>query len=219
MLRKKGIVLMIMGGVLILSALLLFLYNSYESERAGAEAEQTLAEVKLLIEETPEEPSEEPETRSEEISVSDNEVNPEMKTLEIGGYDYIGYITIPDADIELPVMSEWDYSRLKLAPCRYFGSVKTDDLVIAGHNTNGHFSRLKKLELGAKVLFTSMDEEEIVYSVEKIEILYPDEVDKVVNSDYDLVLYTCTYSAKARHTIFCNRAEEDREADTAEKES
>lgn len=185
-----------------LSALLLFLYNRYEDEKSGEEAAFALTEVKEAIAEVE-------ETEAEPETISENDLNPEMTVREIGGYDYIGFISVPSVEIELPVMSEWDYTRLKLAPCRYYGSAKTDDLVIAGHNTNGHFSRLKKLELGAEVIFTDMDDEEITYIVEKIEVLAPDEVDKVVNSDYDLELYTCTYSARARHTVFCNRAEEE----------
>ena len=33
----------------------------------------------------------------------------EMDTVTINGYEYIGYINIPDLSLYLPVMSEWSY--------------------------------------------------------------------------------------------------------------
>ena len=43
------------------------------------------------------------------------------------------------------------------------------------------------------------------YCVEKLETLSPDAVDTVLNSGYDLVLYTCTKGGKTRVTVFCDR--------------
>lgn len=56
------------------------------------------------------------------------------------GYEYIGYLSIPSIGLALPVMKQWSYAGLKIAPGRYSGSLYTDDLVIAGHNYNRHFS-------------------------------------------------------------------------------
>lgn len=58
------------------------------------------------------------------------ELDATMTVVEINGYDYVGYLSVPKLDLELPVMSDWDYDRLKTVPCRHFGSTKTDDLVI-----------------------------------------------------------------------------------------
>ena len=41
-----------------------------------------------------------------------------MPTVTIDGYDYIGYVEAPVLGLKLPVMAEWDYDRLKIAPCR-----------------------------------------------------------------------------------------------------
>ena len=46
------------------------------------------------------------------------------------------------------------------------------------------------------------------YFVEKLETLGPDAVDTVLNSSYDLVLYTCTKGGRTRVVVFCRRAEE-----------
>lgn len=202
--KKSGIVFVLAGTVLILSALSLFLYNRYEDAHAGQEAESLLGDVQNIIDEretsvptpTPEETTP-PETLA-----------PELPIAEIEGYGYVGYISIPKLELELPVMSEWDYVRLKIAPCRHFGSSRTDDLVIAAHNYKKHFGYLYQLEAGDQVIFTDMDGIENLYEVSSVDTLSPIEVDAVQNSGHDLVLYTCTYGGKTRVTVFCDRKEE-----------
>ena len=128
----------------------------------------------------------------------------EMTTKEINGYDYIGYISIPALNVDLPVMSEWDYGRLKIAPCRYYGSTKTDNLVIAAHNYIVHFKYLNRLKAGDKITFTDMDAVVHKYKVDLVEQLLPTDVDKVKDSGDDLILYTCTYGGAKRIVVRCS---------------
>ena len=122
------------------------------------------------------------------------------------GNEYVGEISIPAIGIDLPVMSEWSYPRLKIAPCRQFGSSRTDDLVIAAHNYESHFGKLTSLTAGDSVTFTDMDGIVNEYVVNKVEVLDPHSVEEVEHSGYALVLYTCTYGGKTRVTVFCDRA-------------
>ena len=185
--KKSGVILISLGAVLILEALLLFLHNRSEDRRAGQEAESLLEDARSAM-------------------AADTDPEPQEELAEEITYDYAGVITIPDLSLELPVIDQWSYARLKVAPCRQFGSSRTDDLVIAAHNYENHFGRLKELTKGDTVIFTDMEGIVNTYSVEKIETLKPDEVDAVQNSGYDLVLYTCTKGGKTRVTVFCNRA-------------
>lgn len=191
---KKGIGFVLIGAVLMLSALSLFLYNQYEDARAGQEAENLQAIILQSI----------PETQPAEKAKA---LTPQMPVKEIDGYGYVGYLSIPDLELELPVMSEWDYNRLKIAPCRQFGSSRTDDLVIAAHNYKNHFAGLEQLEVGAPVSFTDMEGIENQYKVALVALLAPTEVEAVQNSEHDLVLYTCTNNGKTRIVVFCDRSE------------
>lgn len=146
-----------------------------------------------------------PETAETIEGEAVSEETAEMKVVEIDGYSYIGYLEITDLKLRLPVMAEWDYQRLKIAPCRQFGTVGTNDLVIAAHNYDRHFGRLKTLQNGAGIVFTDMNGVSTSYLVNKVEILKPTEVEEVQNSGYDLVLYTCTLGGKTRVTVFCDR--------------
>ena len=142
--KKAGIAIMAAGAVLIISALLLFVHNRQEDAQAGQEAESLLESVEAVIEaQAVRKPSPSPG-----VSPSPAPVDPTMPTVTIDGYDYIGYVEVPVLGLKLPVMAEWDYDRLKIAPCRQFGSTRTDDLVIAAHNFESHFGRLKELTGG-----------------------------------------------------------------------
>ena len=128
----------------------------------------------------------------------------EMKQTQIGGYGYIGYLSIPALKLDLPIMGEWDYHRLRIAPCRYVGSVQGNDLVIMAHNYNSHFGRLSKLSEGDRVTFTDMDGILTTYEVIALDILNPYAVEEVTSGDFDLTLFTCTYGGKSRVTVFCD---------------
>ena len=207
--KKAGIVFIATGAVLIISALLLFFANQRESDTAGKQAATMLVQVQSIISQRAETTTEQTEQDPTEPTAEPTEQQklPEMPVVEVGGYGYIGYLSIPELELELPVMAEWDYERLKLSPCRQFGSTVTDDLVIAAHNYVTHFARLYTLKEGAVICFTDMNGERHSYTVAKIERLAPTEVETVQNSGYALVLYTCTYGGDDRVVVFCNRTD------------
>ena len=185
--KKSGVILISLGAVLILAALLLFLHNRSEDRRAGQEAESLLEDARsAMAADTDPEPQEEP---AEEIT-----------------YDYAGVIAIPDLSLELPVIDQWSYDRLKVAPCRQSGAAADGDLVIAAHNYKSHFGYLDRLQPGASVIFTDMEGTVYRYVVEEIRRLEPEDaedVSSVFSSEYPLVLYTCTPGGKARVAVFC----------------
>lgn len=131
----------------------------------------------------------------------------EMPTLQIGKQSYIGYLELPTLGISLPVMSEWSYPQLRIAPCRYTGSVYDDSLIILAHNYSRHFGRIKALSIGDPVQFIDADGNIYQYTVAKHETLDKRDVEKMVNNEYDLSLFTCTYGGKNRITVRLNRVE------------
>ena len=177
---------MMIGAALIASALLLFWYNRAEDENAGQEAAIMLQDVQEIIPE--------------------NNIEPAKLTIaEVSGYEYIGYISIPTLELELPVMADWDYDRLKIAPCRHFGSPENDDLVIAAHNYKNHFGRLGRLKAEDTVIFTDMEGGSNTYAVRSVTRVEPTDVEAVQDSEYDLVLYTCAFSGEERIVAGCQR--------------
>lgn len=209
---------MAVGAALILSALVLLLHNRYADARAGREAETLLAGVEAAISSQVAAEQEKTRPRGQETRPTGEEngteptvaeaLDPEMPVAMLEGYGYVGYVEIPALGLKLPVMSDWDYTRLEIAPCRQFGSSRADDLVIAAHNFESHFGRLKEMSVGNTVTFTDMAGIVNTYRAEMIETLSPKDVEAVQNSGYDLVLYTCTRDGQERVTVFCNRTGE-----------
>lgn len=178
-----------------IAALSLCFINLWENNQAGDQAKKVINKLEQM----------------RELESLPDPFNPTMMEVEIDGYLYIGTLEIPALGLSLPVMSEWDYSQLKIAPCRYVGSTKTDNLVIAAHNYESHFGRLKSLNDGDKIFFTDMEGVKNEYIVAAIEILQPTEVDNMNAGDYALTLFTCTYGGASRVTVRCDRVENERE--------
>lgn len=195
--RKFGISCMIFGVLLIVAALSLMIHNYCADKQASQSAADIIPKLKLSVTE-----SEEDKNDSSEKNMNDSY---EMKIVELDGYDYVGYLTIPALDLELPVMAECDYDRLNISPCRYYGSVETDDMVIAAHNFTRHFGGLTHLKTGDLIIFTDIDGNVYNYKVGSTENLAPTATAEMIQSDWDLTLYTCTYSGASRITIRCRK--------------
>lgn len=76
-------------------------------------------------------------------------------TLTLDGAEWLGWLSIPSLELELPVQAEWSYPALKTSPCRYAGTPEAG-LVIAAHNYEQHFARLNLLTAGDTVEFTDV---------------------------------------------------------------
>jgi len=189
--NKVGKLFIVVGTILIVLSITSLVYNSYQEINAGIKSKEAINMIKDNINE-------------ENIKIIDNDYK-EMSTINIDGYDYIGSILIPSLNLELPVMSEYDYTRLNIAPCRYYGSVYTNDLIICAHSYKTHFKYLSNLVQGDTVVFTDVCGDNYIYEVLEIEILNPREVSEMINNDFDLTLYTCTSDGLNRITIRCNR--------------
>lgn len=186
---------MLTGIVLILGALGLFGYNQMENHRAAVASQDALDKVKLQI----------PDTSLSQPPILPG-VGGEMPTTVVDGETYIGILQIPTLNLELPVMGTWNYAKLFTAPCRQFGTVDGNDLVIAAHNYRGHFGTIPTLKNGDTVLLTDANGAITVYKVGSIFVVNPTDVDSVKHSGWDLLLYTCNFSGAQRICVGCTRS-------------
>lgn len=200
--KALGAVCMSFGAALLIGALALFLWNQNEADRAEQASVALIPLLNAAIAER-----EEPETTPIQPGTPPELLPPEKKQMtevEIDGYSYIGYLSIPSQGLELPVMSQWDYPRLKIAPCRYSGTTMEENLVLIAHNYRGHFGPLRQLQLGDEVLFTDMDGAVNVYQVAAVDVVPPASTEEVTAGSFDLALVTCTYGGKTRLVVYCD---------------
>ena len=209
---RKGTVWITLGVLLIAAALLITVQNLREAEQAGAVSENVL--IKLdSARPKPHAPSAAPaqeEPTPTEVEIPDYSLNPniEMPTETVDGNAYIGVLELPSLELKLPVLGEWSYSGLKLAPCRYAGSAYLNNMVIAAHNYSTHFGYLGNLAQGDEVVFTDVDGNVFRYQVLEVETLSPFAVEEMTDGDWDLTLFTCTISGRSRVTVRCALTEE-----------
>lgn len=198
-----------MGLLLIAAALFLTGYNVWDERRAGSASEEVLEQLLTETDEAlpEEENAGEGGNEAGEVEIPDYVLNPEMEMAEkeIEGNSYIGTLEVPAIGLSLPVMSEWSYAKLKVAPCRYSGSVYLDNMVIAGHSYKRHFGALRSLPVGAIITFTDMDGNQFCYEVGAVEVLRPTEVGEMTESGWDLTLFTCSFDRRSRIALRCGR--------------
>lgn len=201
------------GLILVAGAVLLLMYNLWDSRRAEESQEEILAEYLSENKKASELPSDPDGEAADSQDIPDYLLNPDMEMPEftlssLGDISCIGILEIPSLDLQLPVISEWSYPALRLAPCRYTGSAYKGDLVIAAHNYQSHFGRLKTLSTGSEVIFTDAVGNRFVYQVAVIEALTPWSVEDMTSGEWPLSLFTCTLDSQNRVTVRCEYSEQ-----------
>lgn len=197
---KKGSFWMSVGLVCILAGIALVIYNIYDAKRVEKYTQEIISQIKynesIIVE--------------DESYIPDYIINPdiEMPVQTIDGNKYIGVLELHKLNLKLPIMSELDYEKLKKGPCRYEGSIHKDNMIIAAHNYRTNFAELNKLQYGDEIIFKDIDGNEFRYEVIEIETLKDTDIDRMTAGDWDLTLFTCTYSGTARVTVRCEKIDE-----------
>ena len=209
--KTKGNLLITLGILLIAAAIGLAGYNLWDAGRAQKAAEEITGQLISEI-----------ESKVEDGKTAAPYIDPNtpMPVEVIDGYEYIGVLEISSEGLSLPVMKEWDYTRLKISPCRFTGSYYSDDLVICAHNYMRHLGPLLQIGIGEDIYFTNVDGLSIRYIVTNRETVEPTAVEQMIENtsnsetsllDWDLTLFTCNLGGQTRCAVRCSRAAESTE--------
>ena len=194
-----GVCCIILGICCLIASVSFVAYNHWEEENAQNVSKNILQDVRENIPDH----SHEESGREESVEIL-VDIPREMLTTQVNGYDCIGILSIPVLELELPVLTDWSYAKLKIAPCHYFGSCYEKDFVIAAHNYQSHFGRLSELQPKDLVLFTDISGTVFCYEVVLLETLPGNATEEMITSGFDLSLYTCTPGGASRVTVRCN---------------
>ena len=196
-----GMICILLGLVCMLASVGLVIYNRTESQSGAEYSQILLQDVQGKVEEAAQL---EHATEGAIPELWIETAPKKMATVPAGDYESIGILSIPVLELELPVLTDWSYEKLKKAPCHYYGSCYETDFVIAAHNYPSHFGRLSELRAGDLVLFTDAVGELHCYEVVLTETLPPTATEEMITSGFDLSLYTCTSGGSNRVTVRCN---------------
>lgn len=193
--RKRACALLAAGLVLICAALGIHLVQQKQDQIAGETAALLLQQL-----ERNRTPAAEPQIPEDES------VDSQLPPRQYLGYPLIGSIVIPSVNIRLPVLNDWDEAMLKVAPCRYRGSISGGDLILMGHNYKSHFTPLRSVQVGAEVAFTNTEGKVFRYRVAAVEKLHRDWGEQLT-SQYPLTIFTCTPGGIYRFVVRCEAIE------------
>ena len=186
-----GAICVLLGVICLLCSVGFVVYNRWESENAAKVTESLLEDVQSVI---------------DEKNAEQNDSGPKMPTVKVDDYECIGILSIPVLDLELPVLTDWSYAKLKKSPCHYYGTYYEKDFVIAAHNYKSHFGRLSELQADDLVVFTDVSGAAHYYKVVILETLPKNATKEMITSGFDLSLYTCTPGGSNRVTVRCKAA-------------
>lgn len=209
--RRFGIVCLWLGICCLFSSVGFLAYNRWEEKSAEKATKYLLQDVRERIVDVPHEMNSDTGNYKEgnsreEASVTEStfiNISREMPTTQVDGYDCIGVLSIPVLELDLPVLTDWSYEKLKMAPCLYYGTYYEPDFVIAAHNYQSHFGRLSQLQPKDLILFTDIDGTVYCYEVVLLETLPGNATEEMLTSGFDLSLYTCTPGGSNRVTVRC----------------
>ena len=176
--KSKGIAFLLVGCILLLIAGGWYLYNVHEDRQAGQHAKAILEQFNTT---------------------------PPAPVITVEGEPFCGRVIIPKLGVELPVYDQWNYSRLKTAPCRYAGSIATNNMIIAAHNYKSHFGALRQLQPGDKIEFADAYGNRHLYKVCELTTLDGTAVSDMHAGNWDFTLFTCAKGGQQRVTVRCER--------------
>lgn len=204
--QKRGAIFLVVGVVLVLCGLGIHLIQEHEDATAGKTATLLLNYLEQKTLSVDPEPGTQAEKEAMKEKLTPPENDPKLPVKTYMGYALIGSISIPSVGIDLPILKDWSEKLLKIAPCRYQGSISGDNLIVMGHNYKRHFTPLHSVTVGAEVVFENTNGTLFRYRVAEIEYLHRTEGEDLP-SDYPLTLFTCTASGLERIIVRCEPIE------------
>ena len=188
---KKTRILRVLGIGLILCGTLVFLAEQMRIRYFAQAAETTVELIEsLLPERTP--------------GIPEPLTDPAMPVLELEGRDYIALIDVPGYGCSLPVGSQWNKNMTRQYPCRFWGSVNDNTLVIGGSDQHGQFTFLDTIDLGAGITVTDMSGCEFHYCVTRVDRSKQAQSQWLCREEYDLTVFARSSTSLEYIAVRCN---------------
>lgn len=191
-------------------SVLLFIATVSGLELAYREAEMPVEIVDVVAEKQVEEVVVE-ETKVQLPKVEENKITvKEYQNMpkEIDGYKVIGKLEIPKIELSTYILAETTPETLNISVTKLTGPNinKEGNFCITGHNYNNSrmFGKLKKLEIGDKIILTDTYDRSVSYTVSSIDKVGTKELEVLsqeTKGERVVTLITCTTGAIKRIVV------------------
>lgn len=189
--KVRGTVIIVLGLVLAFSGAAVYSRYEQKARAAKVNAEILLQDVKQDIQ------------QRHLAAVVTEAPEGQMMQTSVNGYALAGILKVEEAGIELPVLGSWSYELLNHGVCRYRGSLQTKDLVLLGHNYEGHLADLDQAEPGDLVELVDVDGTSHMFRIADTAVIKPDQPRALAEGTYPLTIFTCTPGGQRRYVVYC----------------
>lgn len=149
------------------------------------------------------------EIKQNETSQIDNKEMPSS----ISGYKVLGQVIIKDLDIEQYILNLPEDEALKNGVAKLYGSSLNGhgNFCIAGHNYEGVFKDLEKLNVGDKITIKDTRNVEYEYKVTSVKTVEPDNLECLTQDKekVEITLITCSTGATSRVIVKAEQVAKD----------
>lgn len=192
---------MAIATIAIIGAIGLLIYNNIEENRVKDDNEAVVTELESNMDQYSDLNDEGQVEKDLSWLDYGNSVGTDYSKT-INGITYIGILYFPSIEnLSVPVIDTCTDSLLKVSSCRYSGSMKDDNMIIAGHSYKAIFGKLaSNMVVGDMVYFKDLAGNVYKYELKNIESLLPTDVKKMQEGDWDLTIFTCSYDNQKRLT-------------------
>ena len=175
--QKKPNFLLLAGIVLILCSCALLFAFQFRVHRGQFLSEDLAANIASLLPERTE-------------GYPGMYTDPDMPVLQLDGTDFCGLLEVPAYGLTLPIGGNWDKAALSSYPCRFWGSVYGDSLILGGADQDGQFAFCAQTNPGDFVTVTDMLGNTFHFRVARVDRSDTAEFEKLSAGDYPLTLFT-----------------------------
>ena len=153
--------------------------------------------------------NEENDVIQEDTSQTNNEEMP----ASISGYKVLGQVIIKDLDIEQYILNLPEDEALKNGVAKLYGSSLNSfgNFCIVGHNYEGIFKDLEKLNVGDEITIKDTKNDEYEYKVTSVKTVEPDNLECLMQDTekVEITLITCSTGATSRVVVKAEQVAKD----------
>ena len=189
--KRLTLGLLILGVMLIIGSVGYYAWMCYSVKENAADAKKTVDKMYLLM----------PEITN---GVPDERSNTTMSSLEIDGDSFVGIIEVPVYESKLPIYASWDADKLNRFPCRFFGSVYNETLILGGSENDGQFDFITQISLGDSVCITDTMGVRYAFQVSSIRRCKDISADKLLSEESSLIFFAKNSLDFDYIVVYCN---------------
>lgn len=143
----------------------------------------------------------------------DDTVQTEEMPSSVAGYKVLGQIIIKDLNVEQYILNLPEDDALKNGVVKLYGSSLNShgNFCVAGHNYEGMFKDLEKLNVDDKIIIKDVRNVEYEYKVTSVTTVDPDDLECLLqNKDkIEITLITCSTGAASRVVVKAEQVAKD----------